>query len=391
MKYFAPVLAAAALALASPALTLADDSLGKNAALQYWLAFAAMPQRDQIAEQEKQILAKTETVPLDGAGEKLIHRYDTALEYLRRGAALKSCSWGLKLDITEVGPYGIIQDYAPDARQLARAACLRARYAFAKGDSNRAVAYLLDVFTLARHVGGDGTAISKLDEYAIENMVVEVAAANLGAITDIKTLTDMPSRLRALPRLESMAQAFRNDKEGMIAWIRTKRWAAVEELLDKDYADADESKRKLIRDFLGINDAVYDKLADAVGKQYDEAAAVVELPLAQYEAAAKAYEQNLKTPNLTVDTPVLEIVPRLVAPPVKSRLAEVRSQARFAMLLAGLAIVSDGKGRLMDFKDPFGDGPFEYREVEGGFELKSKADDADGSPVALVIHAAPHK
>jgi hypothetical protein len=39
---------------------------------------------------------------------------------------------------------------------------------------------------------------------------------------------------------------------------------------------------------------------------------------------------------------------------------------------AAVAVVQGGPDRLKDIHDPFGDGPFEYRALEKGFELKSK-------------------
>jgi hypothetical protein len=42
------------------------------------------------------------------------------------------------------------------------------------------------------------------------------------------------------------------------------------------------------------------------------------------------------------------------------------------MLLAGIAVVEGGPEKLKDLKDPFGSGPFEYRQIGNAFELKSQ-------------------
>jgi hypothetical protein len=55
-----------------------------------------------------------------------------------------------------------------------------------------------------------------------------------------------------------------------------------------------------------------------------------------------------------------------------------------AMLLAAIAVVEVGTEKLAGIKAPFGDGPFEYRKLEPGFELSSKLQE-NGKPVTLVI------
>jgi hypothetical protein len=57
-----------------------------------------------------------------------------------------------------------------------------------------------------------------------------------------------------------------------------------------------------------------------------------------------------------------------------------------AMLLAAVAVANDGPEKLKDIPDPFGDGPFEYRKLDGGYELKSKLV-VDDKPVTLTIGA----
>ncbi len=61
-----------------------------------------------------------------------------------------------------------------------------------------------------------------------------------------------------------------------------------------------------------------------------------------------------------------------------------RSEARMAMLLAAVVVVEDGPESLKDIKDPFGRGPFEYRALERGFELRS-ALVFEGEPVTLTV------
>jgi hypothetical protein len=42
------------------------------------------------------------------------------------------------------------------------------------------------------------------------------------------------------------------------------------------------------------------------------------------------------------------------------------------MLRAAVDVVLRGKEVLSEYRDPFGDGPFEYTSFDGGFELRSQ-------------------
>ena len=70
--------------------------------------------------------------------------------------------------------------------------------------------------------------------------------------------------------------------------------------------------------------------------------------------------------------------------PSLDRMVEVRrrAQAQRLLLKAAMAVVQGGQKKLKDVKDPFGDGPFEYRDLGKGFELKSKLI-FRGQPVTL--------
>ena len=63
---------------------------------------------------------------------------------------------------------------------------------------------------------------------------------------------------------------------------------------------------------------------------------------------------------------------------------ERRNQTQMALFKAAIAVVQGGPDRLKDIKDPFGDGPFEYRALDKGFELKSKLL-FKGQPVTLTV------
>ena len=52
--------------------------------------------------------------------------------------------------------------------------------------------------------------------------------------------------------------------------------------------------------------------------------------------------------------------------------------------VGAIAVAESGPEKLKVLKDPFGTGPFEYRALDKGFELKSKLQ-YEGQPVTLMV------
>ena len=97
---------------------------------------------------------------------------------------------------------------------------------------------------------------------------------------------------------------------------------------------------------------------------YDELAKVTALPWKEFDARYPEFVKKAKAANPLADQ-VLPIDGSIVA-------TERRNQTQMALFKAAIAVVQGGPDRLKDIKDPFGDGPFEYRALDKGFELKSK-------------------
>jgi hypothetical protein len=119
------------------------------------------------------------------------------------------------------------------------------------------------------------------------------------------------------------------------------------------------------------------KQIDEAARLYDELAGISVLPSAEFKPAADAIHKQYVQLNPFAAA---------VAPNVEAmRYASDRVIVRFAMLHAAVAIVSAGTGELKSFKDPFGEGPFEYRPLKGGFELKSKLRSKDRPPAIVTV------
>src|SRR5215210_9007930 len=147
-----------------------------NAALQYWQAFAMLPALD--AKQEK-LLENWSEAPMDDAARKFLDQSHASLMFLRRGAKLQRCDWGI--DYRDG-----ISTFLPHlgkARILARLAALDARRAFEAQQGDRAREDAFAMMALARHAGTDHTLVGTLVCYAIEEMTVDAVAPYLPEVS----------------------------------------------------------------------------------------------------------------------------------------------------------------------------------------------------------------
>src|SRR5262249_39814618 len=121
---------------------------------------------------------------------------------------------------------------------------------------------------------------------------------------------------------------------------------------------------------------------------YDDLARVTALPFKEFDAQYPRFVKQAKAARPLaglVIPPAAHPLVGFILPPMDEIVArECRYQAQMALFKAALAVVQDGQDKVKDVKDPFGDGPFEYRALDGGFELKSKLLHK-GRPVTLVV------
>jgi hypothetical protein len=355
--------------IAQPAVEFPPVS--DNAALQYWQAFATIPTLD--ADQEK-LLQNWATVPLDEAATKLLDQSQTSLMFLHRGAQRRECDWGL--DYRDGGQ--LFLPHLIRARTLARIAALDARQAFENKDYKRAHDDAFGMVTLARHVGKDHTIVNMLVCFAIEGTVVDLAAPYLPEVQ--APYADVLEECEALPPSPPLAQAVLGEKR--MAYTVLNQLAEAEHRRPGSWRET--WKSILGGDVGGAADPLqsavkFEEVLDLVEKfqsVYDELAELMALPPAEFDAR---YPEFAKRASAT--SPVAEVL----LPAVEKTVAvQRRSEARLAMLLAAIAVIESGPEELAGIKDPFGDGPFEYRKLDTGFQLSSKLLE-DGKPVTLEI------
>jgi len=333
----------------------APPSLGDNAALKYWQAFAQLP---QWTEQQQRIIGDWRTVPLDADTQAVLESSRGALLYLDRGAKLKACDWGL--DLSD-GP-GLVLPHLSKARELARLAGLRVRQELASGKQTAAVDDLGAGFALARHVGVENLLISVMVQAAIEGTFVELAAQHLTEL-DAAALAQLEKQLADLPAGGTVKQAMRLERDHAGDWFRGS---------SEPRGPKPEGVAGALRSLGGVAATAH---LVRFSQAYEDAAKLADLPpeeqRKEFERLGRKYAHS-PLPQLSL--PAYE----------KAFDAEHKAKARLAMLKAALAMRQGGREKLATVPDPYGMGEFTYRERPQGFELESKLTVA-GKPMTLVV------
>jgi hypothetical protein len=342
--------------------------LANNAALQYWMAFSQLPPLDKDHER---VLSELFTISVDDpAVGKLLAASHSSLMFLHRGAALPRCDWGLDYN----DGISMLMPHLAKSRDLARLAALDARRAFENGNPKAARRDLTSIMVLARHASRDPVMIGVLVRLLLENLVVDTVAPY---VSDIKAShSQAVAMFESLPPAVNLEQSILFEKKWMGGWIvphlraeeQRQKGAGLE--LWKKFIDAEAPPS--LRNVATLDEAI--KLVEDAIPIYDDLARMAALPNEQFNVQYPAFKQKIKA-----DHPLAA----LLLPAIDQLKAkEQRQQAKMAMLLAAIAVAEGGPEKLQPIKDPFGVGPFEYRALDKGFELKSKLI-YEGQPVTL--------
>jgi hypothetical protein len=380
MRFWIALAPALALALAGlPPAPAAPPS--DNAALRYWVAFDRLPQL--TPDQQEALDAKPPA--LDAIAEEIVKAAENSLHYLHRGAALPTCDWGSEM---QDGPYVLLPHLAK-ARQLGRLACLRARVRIAAGHTAAGLDDLFDTLTLARHCG-PGTMIALLVQNAIERGAIDTLASQLPKL-DAATLAGLPARLDKLPAPTHVGHTLADEKRYFLTWLKAKvgdgrddawRKEFLGMITDEGRNEADKKLAQRMRDTIKtIRAADMVKSLDQLDTTYKEAGKLLELPPDQFAAKWPAFRTAAQANN-----PIAEWVLPSLGTVVTS---DGWHETKRVLLRAAIAVAQNGPAALKDHRDPYGNGPFEYKALPQGFELKSKFV-MDGQP-ATVTAGPPAK
>jgi hypothetical protein len=345
--------------------------LSPNAALQYWQAFSLLPTLDAAGEKA---LAESNTIAItDPAVEKLLGPSHQCLMFLHRAARLKQCDWGLDYN----DGISMLMPHLAKSRDLARLAALDARRAFENRNWKAGRRDMMSMMVLARHIGRDPVMIALLVQLNIEGMAVDCVAPY---VTEMKTShSEAVAMLESMPPPLTLVQSIQFEKKWFAGWIvpklrdEEKRMPGAGMSLWKNLLDGPDTPASL-KEIKTLDEAV--KLIEEMIPTYDELARYAAMPNDQFDLQYPAFKEKVKAqfPLTALLLPSIDTL----------RAKQQRHQARMAMLLAGIAVAESGPAKLAELKDPFGSGPFEYKALNVGFELKSKLL-YEGQPVTLTI------
>ena len=349
----------------------ADAKSGDNAALQYWQAIALLP---AFGGDRQKLLEHWKDASFDSDTLKLLENSRTSLMYVQRAIKKPRCDWGLDFN----DGADMLMPYLAKLRDLARLSLLHARYEVSQKQWRAGADEASSVFVLARHAGQEPVLIAILVGDAIDQMAIETLALSLPDMDEaaIKTIS---ARLDALPPAPRVVEkALLMEKEIGCEWlIRAMQEAerhkegSWRDVLARVASQEDKSK---LGDLHSLDETL--KFARDLLPIYDRMIELLALPRDDF---ARQYDDLVKKIRAT------NPLGHLVLPALDKFLeGQHRHDARMALFKAAIAVVQRGPDALKQIRDPFGDGPFEYRRFQKGFELKSKLV-AKGEQVSLTI------
>jgi hypothetical protein len=326
-----------------------DES--QNAALQYWVAFALCP---RITASLSSATTGSEKLGFGVPVTQELAKYfqgngERALMHLHRGAKMRTCDWATDLRLD--GP-NVAYPYGRNAHTLARVSLLRARWRFEHDDWDGGTADVIATMVLGRHIGRGKICATIHLGCQIETMAIGTLAFYSPRMPE-KVRERLARELDSLPLFTPMSEVVLYH-ENAIDWAidnfkRAEKEGRLSELIES-LSDKEHAKKvlEMARDAEGLC-----RLAEAGRPLVRQIAEALSLRADKYDRLFKE-----------------RFAPQLDANPVAAMLGTPYEFARGEESTAHCRL-RRGKSALKDHPDPYGDGPFKYAEIEGGFELGS--------------------
>jgi hypothetical protein len=203
-------------------------------------------------------------------------------------------------------------------------------------------------------------------------MAIEAAAPWLPELKAVLA-ADGAAVLDALPSAATLVQLVQKEKQIGPQWLirelqqaerdKPGAWQAVWiEIFNASGDEAEGPVRNAGESAKSFAQAI--KLLEDLLPLNDQLAKLAALPWKEFDAQYPEFVGKTKAPHPLAG---------FILPSLDKYVASLRrSQTQMALFKAALAVVQGGPDKLKDIQDPFGDGPFDYRPLGNGFELKSK-------------------
>ena len=331
-----------------------------------------MPALDKDREK---ILGEWNKVPLDVNALKLIDESRTSRTYLHRGSKLPHCDWSLDYE----DGIGVLLPHLQNAVTLAHLAALHARHEFEQGHWKTGAEDVTALLRLTRHLEMEPLLIHQLVAYSIEMTAIQAAAPYLEALKQAIPET-ASAVLDAPPEGATLPQMVLKEKQIGPMWLiqqlkeaEQRRPGSWQDFWKKIFAQEEGPDRDLAESVKTFGEAIK-RLEDGL-PLYDQLANLVILPWKELDAQLPEFFKKAKA-----GMPLASVWPDVGGFSASER----RHETQLALFKAALAVVQGGPDKLKDIKDPYGDGPFAYRALGRGFELKSTLL-YKGKPVTLVV------
>jgi hypothetical protein len=370
-----------------------------NPALLYYQAVIVAP---DLSKADRDFLYNTN----DWRGQKLPERfgelvaqYANQFRLVRQAAhATVPCDWGID---RSAGPATLLPQLARN-KSVAQAARLRAMWDLQQGRPAEACDDLLAAFALASNTSRDGTAISVLVQFAIENIVLFTVAENFHRFSP-ETLRQLVDGFEAAPARGTMAACIPSEKSVFHDWMLRKILELQKDNPGND-AKVMAGIHELFAGFEGADERqtnqaqpnLWEQVTQAVGgtskgviklmsereRAYQRLALLMALPHGEYEDQMKRFSAEMQKPSspfVSQTFPAWE----------KSRQKEFATLVALAMVRAAVEYKLHGEPGLKSVTDPCGRGPFAFQRfvfegVDRGFQLKS-AYDGLGYPEVVIF------
>jgi hypothetical protein len=376
-------------------LSASDRDACPNAAVIYWQAFAAMPALEGQEQAKYEAAIKTPTAPLGDDLKPIVARFAPSMRELHRACAVSVCDWNLNMD---AGPEMLLPHLAK-ARDLSRAALLRARLRFAAGETDAAMEDVLDVLKLARDCGRNAVLISLMVNAAIEDRTAEVLAAHLPKLVP-EQLDKLAAALKTLPAAASLADCMRTEDRVFGNWLQrfidaeaatagnSKAVAKVFEMLgildDSSQSAADDAEKTRRRAMLqSLTMADLRESARLLRADYDHLTRIAGLGFAERRGLWAEYDAKLAKAKKLAKREDLHRILSCALTPTLARVADREEllQVRRNLLALAVAVQRHGPDAL---KSAPAAGPVEYQKTDDGFELRCRCSGSDKPEVLRV-------